>query len=228
MQTNLWAAILEWLKFEWLSSFSILTLLKNIRIGPKNSWGMQHWFWYLFSNLRTAAPIWHWERTKAKEDSHPMQNKSMESFQPRRKSAYHSSVSLSTFHQGYLLGRPKNKKSLKMRLSITRQWCRVTSQVSKPQSQNQDHWASRGRKWISEEYQTAAQCRINARQRPRGRSSRVLQSTLMQGLKQCNQTADSWATTAWEHRIATQEHRIAAGGWGPWGRESSQIATRAI
>lgn len=72
-------------------------------------------------------------------------------------------------------------------------------------TENQDQWAEHMKKWIAEEYQTAARCRARARQIPTGRSAKHLESTRKQRLKQCNKAADSWPTTAWKRRLgATQ------------------------
>lgn len=77
-------------------------------------------------------------------------------------------------------------------------------------TKNQDPWADHMRKWIPEEYQTAAQRWATVKQIPTGGQAKHLESTLKQSLKQCNKAADSWATTGWKPRLAATE----AGGGG--------------
>lgn len=70
-------------------------------------------------------------------------------------------------------GEPKEEKSIKTRLSTTKQWCRVTLQVSKPQSQKirtsgQTTWENGYQKNTKQLLGNE----LKARQIPRGRSSK--------------------------------------------------------
>lgn len=65
--------------------------------------------------------------------------------------------------------------------------------------ENEAQWSDGRRKWIPEEYQTAAESWAKARQIPTGRSSKT------PSLKPCYKAADSWATTAWKHRLVATE-----------------------
>lgn len=118
------------------------------------------------------------------------------------------------FPQGYLRGNskePKKKKNLQTKLSTTKQWRRVTLQVSKPQSQKirtsgQTTWENGYQKNTKQLLSTE----LKQGRYPWGGQAKHLESTLKHSLKQCNKAADSWETTAWKHRLAATE---AGGGW---------------
>lgn len=131
-------------------------------------------------------------------------------FAKKKKTGYQGGALLNTFFIKVSPGEPKEQKSIKTRLSTTKQRRKVTLQVSKPQSQKirtsgQSTWENGYQKNTKQLLSRWAR----SRQIPMGRSAKHLENTSKQSLKQCNKAADSWPTTAWKHRLGALE-----AGWG--------------
>lgn len=162
-------------------------------------------------------------KTKQNDDTKKTENKQKYGlFLCKKKPGYQGGALLNTFFIKVSPGEPKDQKSIKTRLSTTKQRCRVTLQVSKPQSQKtrtsgQSTWENRYQKNTKQLLSRWAR----ARQIPMGRSAKHLENTSKQSLKQCNKAADSWPTTAWKHRLGALE----AGG-GPGLQTATQASQR--
>lgn len=110
-------------------------------------------------------------------------------------------------------GEPREQKSRKTRLSTTRQWRRVTLQVSKPQSQKMKPSAqTAGENGYQKNTKQLLRAELRQGRYPPGGQAKPWESTLKPSLKQCYRAADSWATTAWKHRLVATEAEGGGGG----------------
>lgn len=103
-------------------------------------------------------------------------------------------------------GEPKEQKSIQTRLSTT------SSDAESPrrcQNLNPRKMKTSGQTTRENGYQKNTKQLLRAELKqgryPPGGQAKHLESTLKQSLKQCNKAADSWATTAWKHRLVATE-----------------------